>query len=151
MGIKMKPLQFDNLIVYKTNQHKSKWDEGVFAIEDFPLNREIYKSGPVFFSFSPEASGSEEGVFTYYLPINDSVNLNDETGFTFQNRFAVENALVLRQADEETNFTEAYQKIKDYADSNSIMIENTYYCVLLDVYGEYIIDLYVPIKEAGAA
>jgi hypothetical protein len=143
----MRPLIFDHLITYKVKQIKEKWQEGIFLMEDFPLNHEVYQNGPVFFSFEAEQQGSDVGTFTYYLPINEAVGLKEGTDFDVLERLYVEKSLVLRQADEEVDFNVAYQKVKDYAFEHDIAIEETFFCVLLEVYGELIIDLYIPVKE----
>ena len=58
---------------------------------------------------------------------------------------------MLRQADQETDINEAEKKLRQYALKQNIVLDDTVFCVLLDVYGEYIIDLYIPIKERSAA
>ncbi|WP_409295958.1 hypothetical protein V1498_20675 [Peribacillus sp. SCS-26] len=151
MKIERKSLVFDNLLTYRTRQAKADWQDGVFFMEDAPLTTEIYKAGPVFFSCSTEDSADSTGDFTYYLPINAEVEMNDQSPVEFLETFMVEDALVLRQADAAADFYAAYQRVRDYAAEEGIALMDHYYCVLLDVYGEYIIDLYVPIKEPGAA
>ncbi|WP_147536195.1 hypothetical protein [Bacillus marasmi] len=147
MGIENRSLIFDNLLVYETSQLKADWQEPYFMMEDFILAEEIYKNGPVFFSVAPVENEEKFGHFTYFLPINAPVLLEDNQDFYFQSKLGIEEALCLRQADQELDFYAAYQKVKEYAVAHSIEIAETFYCVLLDVYGEMIIDLYVPIKE----
>ncbi|ALF10463.1 hypothetical protein [Parageobacillus thermoglucosidasius] len=147
MGIEVRSLIFDNLLIYETRQRKQNWLETYFWMEDFTLTHGIYKNGPVFFSVSEESSDDASAHFTYYLPINEPVQLTDETHFRFQRKLHIKKALVLRQADEELDFQTAYKKLKDYAVNHQILLENTYYCVLLEVYDDYLIDLYVPIKK----
>lgn len=146
MKIENRSLIFDNLLVYETRQLREDWQEGFFLMEDFTLLEGIYKNGPVFFSVAPEKNEDKFGYFTYYLPISEPVRLADETDFRFSEKLYIEDALVLRQADEAVDFHVAYQKVKDFATENAIPLEDTFYCVLLEVYGEFIIDLYVPIK-----
>lgn len=149
MGIEVRPLIFDNLLIYETTQLKEDWQEQYFMMEDFPLTKEIYKNGPIFFSVAPVENEEKFGQFTYYMPINVPVRLEDDKEFRCQNHFEIEEALCLRQADQELDFYAAYQKVKDYALVHKIELDDTFYCVLLDVYDELIIDLYVPIKEWG--
>lgn len=149
MTIEVRSLIFDNLLVYETKQLKEDWQEAFFMMEDFTLNHEIYKNGPVFFSVAPEINEKKFGHFTYYLPIDSPVQLVDEKDFRFEENFHIEAALVLRQADAAIDFQTAYQKVKDYAFEHKIELEDTYYCLLLEVYDEYIIDLYVPMKMRG--
>ncbi|WP_249872494.1 hypothetical protein [Oceanobacillus saliphilus] len=147
MNIEVRSLQFDNLLVYETRQLRKDWQEGIFLMEDFTLANDIYKNGPIFFSVAPEQNEEKFGHFTYYLPINEPVKLDDETHYQFHENFYVREALVMRQADQEVDFHAAYQKIKDYAAKVNIPIEDTFYCVLLEVYGDFIIDLYIPIQN----
>lgn len=149
MGIELCSLIFDNVLTYKVEQKKEDWQEGIFVLEDFTLNKDVYRNGPIFFSFESNLGDDKSGRFTYYLPISSPVVLSDETEFSYVERLELERALLLRQADQENGFYHAYDKIKSYAIANQIELDETYYCVLLEVYGEYIIDLYVPVKGLG--
>lgn len=145
--MEIRSLQFDHLITFQMRDVKENWLEGVKVIEDFPLNHEIYKNGPVFFSFEADSTGNE-GLFTYYLPINEAVEFDEDvTDFAYLNQFRLDRALLLRQAQEEVDFSAAYEKIQDYAKGQNLPTEDSFICVLLEVYGEYMIDLYVPLKD----
>jgi len=113
-------------------------------MKDFPLAEGVYQNGPVFFSVQPEVGEDKFGSFTYYLPINEEVKLSSNDNFTYLEHFELEDALVLRQADQETDFQTAYEKLKGYAEKENIPLEDTFYVVMLEVYDDYIIDLYVP-------
>ncbi|WP_066074067.1 DUF5085 family protein [Neobacillus soli] len=149
MGIEVRSLYFSNVLVYETSQLKEEWQEPYFMMEDLALEKDFYKSGPVFFSVAPIQNEAKFGQFTYYLPINEPIPLEEEGDFRFLEKFSIEEALVLRQADQELDFYAAYQKIKDYASDQKIDLVDTYYVVLIEAYGDLIIDLYVPIKERG--
>ncbi|TQR21296.1 DUF5085 family protein [Psychrobacillus vulpis] len=149
MGIELCSLVFDNVLTYKVEQKKEDWQEGIYALEDFTLNKDVYKNGPLFFSFVQSSRDYKSGSFTYYLPISSPVTLLDETDFSYLDTLVLERALLLRQADQEMDFYSAFEKVKSYANTNQIELDDTYYCVLLEVYGDYIIDLYVPIKGKG--
>ena|SRR5690625_1328083 len=148
MHFEMRPLSFDNLLLYETRQLREDWQEGILLMEDITLVKNIYQNGPIFFSVAPEKHEDKFGHFIYYLPINEEVKLaDDDEYFTFLNHLHIEKALVLRQADQEVDFHAAYKKLQEHARSQDIVLEDTFYCVLLEVYGEYIIDLYVPMKD----
>ena len=142
----IRSLHFDHLITFQVRDKKENWLEGIKILEDFPLNHEVYQNGPVFFSYEEEKDN--EGLFTYYLPINDAVEFEEGiTDFEYIHQFSIEKAILMRQAQEEADFSTAIQKIKSYAATENIAVDNSFICVLLDVYGEYLIDLYVPLKE----
>lgn len=147
MNIQTKALKLNNLIIYQTRQLRTDWFEGIFIMEDFLLTEGIYKNGPILFSVEPEYNEEKFGNFTYYLPINEAVKLKETIEFSFIDELYVEEALLLRQAEEEVDFQSAFQKMKDYAVEYEIPIDDTFYCVLLEVYGEYMIDLYVPLVK----
>ncbi|WP_096186927.1 hypothetical protein [Evansella halocellulosilytica] len=149
MTIEKRPLQFDNLLVYEKTQLRTDWQEGFFMMEDLLLTEGIYKTGPVFFSVAPTEGEKSFGHFTYYLPINEAVRLENEPDFRFEGTVQVENALVLRQANKEVDFHAAYERVREYASEQGILLEDTFYCVLLEVYGDMMIDLYVPIQGRG--
>ncbi|MDM5333146.1 biotin carboxylase [Ureibacillus composti] len=144
--MEIRSLQFDHLITFRIRDKKENWLEGIKVMEDFPLNHEVYKNGPVFFSF--EVEEGDEGLFTFYLPINEAVEFDEGiTDFAYLEQFKLEKSLLLRQAQEEVDFKTAIQKIKDYAQAQNLPTDDSFVCVLLEVYGEYMIDLYVPLKE----
>ncbi|GAE32070.1 hypothetical protein [Halalkalibacter hemicellulosilyticus] len=149
MTIEKRALQFDNLLVYEKTQLRTDWQEGFFMMEDLLLSEGIYKTGPVFFSVAPAEGEKSFGHFTYYLPINEAVRLEDEPDFRFEETFRIEDALVLRQANESVDFHAANDRVREYANEQGILLEDTFYCVLLEVYGDMIIDLYVPIQGRG--
>ena len=151
MRIEKRSLIFNNVLTYKTEQKKENWQEAIFLLEEFTLTKDVYKNGPVFFSFVQNRGDETSGKFTYYLPISSPVVLVDESDFTFHDNLSIGSALALRQADEKMDFAAAYEEVKAYAFTQQIELDSTYYCVLLDVYGDIIIDLYVPIKGQGDA
>lgn len=151
MNFEIRSLIFDNLLLYETRQLRAEWQEGIFRMEDFTLTKDIYQNGPILFSVAPEKNEKKFGNFTYYLPINEEVELEEHPNFRFLNQLKIDKAIVLRQADQQIDFHAAYKKVQEYAKKKKITITDTFYCVLLEVYGEYIIDLYVPIEKRGEA
>lgn len=147
MKIEKRSLQFNHLLTYETELQRKDWQEGIFVLDDIQLGLELYKNGPIFFQAKSKEENSDNLIFTYYLPLNEEVELEDGASVDYIPQLKVEEALVLRQADQEVDFHAAYQRIKDYAQDNSEEIEDTYYVVLIEVYGEIIIDLYVPLKR----
>lgn len=146
MEIEVRSLMFDNLLVYEVTQPKEEWHEAFLMMEDFPLNVDVYKNGPIFFSVVMDPNDETIGHYTYYLPINESVALADEKSFRYLERFHLDEALVSRQVDGKLNFSTTNQKMNEYAKKNKIELEDIYYCVILEVYDEYIIDLFMPVK-----
>ncbi|WP_079709018.1 hypothetical protein [Paraliobacillus ryukyuensis] len=150
MKIERRGMQFDHLLVYQTVQPKANWQDGIFLLEDMQLTEGIYQNGPIFFSLSPESGEPKFGQFHYYMPINGAVTIDDSNAdLQFEQDFTVSEALVMRQADQTLDFYEAEKTLRTYAKEHSITLKDTFYCVLLEVYGDIIIDLYIPIQDEG--
>src|SRR5699024_8785705 len=143
----IRSLVFDKLLTYETKKLRTDWQESIFIMEDYTLAVGLYKIRRIIFSVAPEEIEMRYGHFTYYLPINDTVTLEENEHFSFIDSLHIVEALVLRQADQLVDFHADYEKVKGYAVEQDIPLEDTFYCVLLEVYGDYIIDLHVPVKD----
>ncbi|MEW4306158.1 hypothetical protein [Rossellomorea marisflavi] len=141
MAIETKSLQFDHVLVYKMEGKLEDWQEGFAIMEEAELEQIVYRNGPVIFTY--EAEG-DSGTFTYYMPVNDEVELAEDSDIQYERRLDLKDALVLRQAQEIQDFSTAFEQVKTYGEVNGIPLTNQFYCVLLEVYGDIIIDLYVP-------
>jgi len=149
MNFDIRDLYFDHVIKYCNRQLKKDWQDGILLLEDLSLLKDIYQTGPILFTF--ESVENEPGVadFTYYMPINDAVLIEDDPYYEYLPNLYIQDALALRQADQTVDFQAAYEKLVNYANDQNIPIGETFYCVLLEAYGEYIIDLYVPVERRG--
>ncbi|KQU63701.1 hypothetical protein FZC83_10020 [Rossellomorea marisflavi] len=141
MAIEKKSLQFDHVLVYKMEGKMEDWQEGFAVMEEAELEQVVYRNGPVIFTY--EAKG-DSGTFTYYMPVNDEVELAEDSDIQYDRRLDLKDALVLRQAQEIQDFSTAFEQVKTYGEVNGIPLTDQFYCVLLEVYGDIIIDLYVP-------
>ncbi|RIW29376.1 hypothetical protein D3H55_19125 [Bacillus salacetis] len=148
MDIRRGSLYFDHLMTYSMIGKKEDWQEGFAVLEELELEQRVYKNGPVFFTFKSNEAGGE-GEFTYYLPINEEVEMAGDSDIQYQEKVDVRDALLLRQADQYQDFNQAYDSIKTYASENGVDVEDSFYCVLLEVYDDIMLDLYVPVAGTG--
>ncbi|MGF2614301.1 hypothetical protein FZC84_19350 [Rossellomorea vietnamensis] len=148
MEIRRASLYFDHLMTYSMEGKKEDWQEGFAVLEELELEQRVYKNGPVFFTFKSHDTG-DTGEFTYYLPINEEVEMAGDSDIQYQEKVDVPDALLLRQADQYQDFNQAYASIKNYSSENGVDVEDTFYCVLLEVYDDIILDLYVPVAGSG--
>ncbi len=144
MAMERRPLVFDRVLTYQTEQQKADWQEPIGALETILLDKGVYQNGPIFFTFDGK-EGAETGTFTYYLPVSEPMAIED-SGFGYMERFHSGDALVMRQAEQEPDFDAAFGKVRMHAEKEGIVLGQNYYCVLIDVYGDIIIDLAVPVE-----
>ena len=107
MDIRRASLYFDHLMTYSIEGRKEDWQKGFAILEELELEQRVYKSGPVFFTFT-SLGGGETGQFTYYLPINEEVEMAGDSDIQYQKKVDVKDALLLRQADQYQDFNQAY-------------------------------------------
>ncbi|MDL4841961.1 hypothetical protein [Aquibacillus rhizosphaerae] len=148
MDIKRGSLYFDHLMTYSMKGKKEEWQEGFAILEELELEQRVYKNGPVFFTFKAHDTG-DKGEFTYYRPINEKVEMAGDSDIQYKEKVDVRDALLLRQAEHYQDFNQAYDSIKNYATESEVDVEDSFYCVLLEVYGDIILDLYVPVLGSG--
>lgn len=146
MNFEIRDLYFDHIITYCDNLSRKDWLTGILLLENMSLVKDIYQNGPIIFSLDSKDKDNETVEFTYYMPINEAVVFDDESYYAYLPKLHIQNALTLRQDYREANFQKAYKRLTNYAKHQEISLGEKLYCVLLESYGEYIIDLYVPIK-----
>lgn len=81
------------------------------------------------------------------VPINEAVNTLN-TGLKFQSLVGFPNCIYIRIIEADEDMEAIYREIREYANKKNIVIKDeTYYNVILDVYGESIIDIYLPYES----
>ncbi|WP_086314730.1 hypothetical protein A5821_002343 [Enterococcus sp. 7F3_DIV0205] len=149
MKIEQRPLYMKNLINFSREILPKEWETGLNTLQVLELNEGLYQSGPLFFSIK-DIQDHEEKSFTFYMPINWATEIPPELdSLTFTEELSIRNAVMLRQADNEDNFLAAREKIEQYAKENQITLEDTSYVICTDVFGEYVLDIYIPIKDVS--
>lgn len=91
----------------------------------------------------------EYGEYTYSVPVNERVKLGENSAYEYVDGLIIEEALCVRFTDEDGDIEEAYNLIHEFAEQHHIKLENSFYHVCLDVYGDMWLDIYAPIIEVG--
>ena len=146
MAMERHPIRFDQVLTYQVEQRKEDWQEPFSRLESYILEQGVYQNGPAFFAFEPSAENPSTGLFTYYLPVNAPVEPDQGSGFGYVEHFHSGDALTMRQAEQEPDFDAAFKKVQDHAAREGIVIGDRYYCVLLRLYDDVIINLVVPLE-----
>ncbi|MBP2099103.1 DUF5085 family protein [Enterococcus rivorum] len=147
MKIEKRPLYMKNLISFTKEIHPSDWEKGLTTLEVLELEDGLYQTGPLFFSIK-DVPDNEEKAFTFYMPINWTTEFPPElTTVAFIDELSIDEAVLLRQADNEDNFLSARKLIDKYAEEEQLILDEETFVVCIEAYGEYILDIYVPIKD----
>ncbi|WP_062239456.1 DUF5085 family protein [Fictibacillus sp. FJAT-27399] len=149
MKVQYKALSLLNLISITQTVKKEEWLLPAFALRSQVVHNGIYPVGPVLFKYNPIENDPEYGEYTYCVPVNDRVEVGEDSAYEYIDALIIEEALCLRFTDEDGDIEEAYKIIKETANKNQIIIDSSFYHVCLDVYGDTWLDVYAPVLEVG--
>ncbi|MFC4619404.1 DUF5085 family protein [Camelliibacillus cellulosilyticus] len=149
MKIKRSPLQFHNVI---STTVRCKTDEWYMAAREFRnaiIRNELYSTGPIIYQVSEFDEASNEANYSFYIPVNEPVEMAENDKYRFDGLWKFEDGLSLRHADLEDDIEESYELLRAAADTFDLELKEPYYNIYLDVYGDGIIDIYAPIAREG--
>ena len=138
MNMKIKSLIIHNLLLTKSV------DKGEIILRANTLKKHIieqnfYSTGPTLYTCN-----KKEG-YRVGATVNTSVILENYNILSFYEKIELSKCIYARVFGE--NMDNVYQQMYEYANKNNLkVIDNTFYHVLLDVYGEVITDVYLQVE-----
>ena len=151
MKIKRCPVMFNNVISAKMTAESNQWYEGAQGLRNAIIRNGLYGTGPVIFQTEDEASGSDKKMFTFSIPVNEPVTMEENERYHFEETLLIEDALVLRHADLDEDINESYAILLACAEANDITLQEPFYHIYLDVFGGGLIDICAPILKEDEA
>jgi effector-binding domain-containing protein len=146
MKIKRCPIVFNNIISTKVKCKSIEWHITAIELRNTVIRNGLFATGPVIYQMSKE-NAEEEREYTFYLPINAPIRMADNDKYSFYETWKFEDGLVLRHADLSEDIEESYAILRAYAEVANLDLNEPFYNIFLDVYGESIIDIYAPIVK----
>ncbi|MDQ0272732.1 DUF5085 family protein [Cytobacillus purgationiresistens] len=149
MKIKRAPIVFHNVISTKS---RCKTDEWFHIARDFRnaiIKNDLYNTGPLIYKVSNFDKSVHEADYTFYVPVNMTLELDTNDKYQFYKEWKFDDGLTLRHADLDDDIEESYELIRASAKAYNLELEEPFYNIFLDVYGEGIIDIYSPIMKEG--
>ena len=138
MNIKLKGLIIHNLLLTKVG-NEAEIIPLANSLKKHIIKQDFYPTGPTIYTYEKN-EGYRVGV-----TVNTGVILEEENVLSFQEKIELPNCIYVRVFDEDMD--NVYEKMYEYAKENNLkVIDNIFYHVLLDVYGEVIIDVYLQVE-----
>ncbi|MFA9559947.1 DUF5085 family protein [Evansella sp. AB-rgal1] len=109
----------------------------------------LYATGPVVYKMSNYDERTNEADFFFYIPVNHPVELKENEQFAFMGLWEFTDTLLVRHADLDEDLDESYNILLECADAYHLTLIDSFYHVYLDVYGDGVIDVFVPVEEGG--
>lgn len=149
MKIKRCPIIFNNVISTKSKCKLDEWSSIARDLRNTVIKSGLYATGPVIYQVENADPFENEAEYTFYLPINKPIELQENEKYSFQETWSFNDALVFRHADLDDEIELSYQILRIAAEDNQLVIQEPLYHIYLDVYGGGIIDIFAPIVKEG--
>ncbi|AGK55706.1 DUF5085 family protein [Bacillus sp. 1NLA3E] len=149
MKIKRCPIIFNNVISTKSKCRMDKWYLIARDLRNAVIKNGLYATGPVIYQINKVDLFENEAEYTFYLPINEQISMTENDKYSFQDKWSFGDALVYRHADLEEDINLSYNVLRVAAKDTNLVLQEPFFHIYLDVYGEGIIDIFAPIVEEG--
>ncbi|WP_338470832.1 DUF5085 family protein [Niallia sp. XMNu-256] len=151
MTIKRTSLVFHNVIQTKNTSCKvDEWPLIARDLRNHVIKNGLYATGPVFYQVSHFNKEQHEAEYTFYVPVNAPVNIPENSQYQFTELLQYKDGLLFRLTDMEADIEIAYEFLKAAAQDLNLTLQEPFYNIYLDVYGEGIIDIFAPILGEDA-
>ncbi|MBP2099101.1 hypothetical protein [Enterococcus rivorum] len=147
MKIKEDIICMKNLVFFSKKIFPTQWEHELNKLNELTLQNKLYKSGTFFYSFKDNATVNTKKEFVFYVPIilHNQKKPKLQIG-EFKNFLSIAPTLIYRQADNLDNFSLCLKEMKEYANRNSLILDDTVYVICKEVFNEYVFDVLIQIK-----
>lgn len=145
MKIKKSHVIFNNVLSVQTKCKKDEWSYDVQDLRNAVIKSGLYGTGPIIYKILNYDKETDETEYTFYLPISAPIELKNEDKFKFYEKLDINEALLLQHVEADDEMEEANVILKQYAEANGLVLEEPFYNIYIDVYGDGLIDVCAPI------
>lgn len=147
MKVKQTPLIFQHVMSATTVCGLKEWYAYAQEFRNAIIRNGLYGTGPIMYQVEPVEEDEEQARFTFYLPVNQAVELEGNDKFHFYPQWQFDDGLLIRHADLDVSMEESYAALLVCAETYGFTLQQPYLHIYLDVYGEGMIDIYAPIAK----
>lgn len=147
MLVRRKSILFKNVLCKKVRTDLENWHKETAEVRNSVIKNNLYPTGPCFYKI--KLLDEERGIFDYefYIPLCAKLRMPEGSAYSFHEEFLIEDALVYRHEDISDALEVSYDFVRQCAKDNELKIEDEFYNILVDLYGEQVIDVCAKIKR----
>lgn len=149
MRIKRCPIIFNNVISAKAECKKGEWYETARGLRNAVIKNGLYGTGPIIFQAGEHNKLEDTWNYTFYLPVNAPIKMAKNDKYSFYELWKFDDGITLRHADMDESIEDSYDILRECARANNLVLQEPFYNIYLDVYGDGIIDIYAPVVREG--
>lgn len=149
MKIKRMPIVFHQIIRASSRCKFSQWHYTAKELRNSIVRSGLYGTGPIIYQVSNANMDKQEADYTFYVPVNAPVKIENSPKFQYLDVLRLEDGLMIRHADLDEDIRQSYALLQTCAQVNGLVLEESFYHIYMDLYGDGIIDIFAPILNAA--
>lgn len=146
MKIRRSPIEFHNVLSAKSRCSHDEWMESARDLRNAVIRNGLYGTGPIIYQISNEEKDVAD--YSIYLPVSHSVKLKSHDVFHFDEVWRFEDTLIYRHADIADDIEQSYELLRACAEAYELKLQEPFYHIYIDVYGDTILDIFAPVEGA---
>lgn len=136
-------LEMNNLVYTEVKTVPDNFLTLVSQSEELLFEDGYYKNGPTLIEVKPSEFEQEEQTYKFYISVNEPVE-NDSSQLIEKLKFE---QMVRKHVPFDDGIDEALESMKSALQENEVKYEDKLIMVMTPVYGEYWVDLMIPVTE----
>ena len=136
-------LEMNNLVYTEVKTVPDNFLTLVFQSEELLFEDGYYKNGPTLIEMKPTEFEQEEQTYKFYIPVNEPVE-NGSSQVIEELKFE---QMVRQRVPFDDVIDVALESMKSALQKNEVKYEDKLIMVMIPVYGEYWVDLMIPVTE----
>lgn len=136
-------LEMNNLVYTEVKTVPDNFLGLVFESEELLFEDGYYKNGPTMIEVKPTEFEQEEQTYKFYIPVNEPVE-NGSSQLMEELKFE---QMVRERVPFDDGIDVALESMKSALQENEVKYEDKLIMVMTPVYGEYWVDLMIPVTE----
>ncbi|MBC9722780.1 MAG: hypothetical protein H9W82_16340 [Lactobacillus sp.] len=136
-------LEMNNLVYTEVKTIPDNFLDLVFQSEELLFEDGYYKNGPTIIEVKPTEFEKEEQTYKFYIPVNEPV----ENGSSKMIEKLEFDQIFRQRVPFDNGIEEALNTMKASLQKNDVKYEDKLIMAMTSVYGEYWVDLMIPVME----
>lgn len=143
MRIKRCPMTFHNILSKTLRGDALEAFNMAVDFRNQLLKNGLYTVSPPMFQLK---SDQDQTDLTLYMSLNMAIEVKSSSAYTFDKTLKIDDGLLIRHFYMDEPLDQSYDLLREAASALNVSIDENFYHVCLDLYGEKMLDIYAQIS-----
>lgn len=144
MKIRRIPIIFDHVLSTQIEGTMLDVHNYINDFRDMLIDLDLYTTSPLIYQKLKENDG--KATFRLLISVNQPIEFKGESKLSYVTRLSYKDGLHIRHADIDQDLSESYKLLEEVAEANELELVKPYMNIVINVFGDSIVDIYAPIK-----